>query len=108
MPWLRALLVVFVSVSAAAAEDWPQWLGPRRDCSSREKVPVWKEPLHVLWRAPVGEGHSSPVVADGRVFLHAKVKERDEEQVTAFDADTGRELWKKAYPRGPFSSIFGN
>jgi outer membrane protein assembly factor BamB len=56
---------------------------------------------------PVGDGHSSPVIAGGKVFLHTRVDGKDEEQFTAYDAKTGKELWKKSYKRGPFTSVFG-
>src|SRR5882724_5405080 len=93
MPRICSLFAVLVAAGAAHAEDWPQWLGPRRDGSSAEKVTAWKGPLKVLWTKPVGEGHSSPVVADGKVFLHTKVKDKNEEQLTAFDALKGEVLW---------------
>lgn len=90
------------------AADWPQWLGPHRDGTSAEKVAPWKEAPRVLWRQPVGEGHSGPVVAGGKVFLHAKVKDKNEEELLAWDAATGKQLWRTAYPRVEFTSIFGN
>jgi outer membrane protein assembly factor BamB len=108
MPWFRSLLVLVAGCSVAAAADWPQWLGPHRDGSSPETVAPWKEAPKVLWSQPVGEGHSSPVVAGGRVFLHTRVKDKDEEQVTALDAATGKEVWHTAYPHEKFSSLFGN
>jgi outer membrane protein assembly factor BamB len=62
----------------------------------------------VVWRQPVGAGHSSPVVAGGRVFLHTKVDGKDQEQLTAFDAQTGQPAWTATYDRAAFTSIFGN
>jgi outer membrane protein assembly factor BamB len=100
--------LLLISLSVRAAEDWPQWLGPRRDASSSQVVPSWKGELKVSWRKPVGEGHSSPIIANGKVFYHAKVKDQDAEEVTALNADTGEQIWHAAYPRGKFSSIFGN
>jgi outer membrane protein assembly factor BamB len=108
MPRLCSLLLVLLVCGPAAAADWPQWLGPRRDNSSPEKVRPWKEQPEVLWRHPVGEGNSSPVVAAGRVFIHAKVLDRDEEEVVAFDAASGKELWRTAYKRATFTSLYGN
>jgi outer membrane protein assembly factor BamB len=108
MPWLRSLLLVAVCSPLAGAADWPQWLGPNRDATSKETVAPWKEAPKVLWRQPVGEGHSSPVVAGGKVFLHAKVKDKDEEEVIALDAKTGEPAWRMAYPRAAFKSLFGN
>jgi outer membrane protein assembly factor BamB len=108
MPWLRSLVVVLFWVNLAAAADWPQWLGPNRDGTSPEKVAAWQSPPRVLWRKAVGEGHSSPVVAGGRVFLLSKVKGKDEEAVQAFDVATGNQVWRTAYPKAPFTSLFGN
>ena len=108
MPWLRSLALLFLCTTVSAAADWPQWLGPTRDGVSPEKVAPWKEAPKVLWRQPVGEGHSSPVVADGKVFVHGKVKGKDQEDVQAFDAKSGKPLWKAEYDRGKFENQFGN
>jgi outer membrane protein assembly factor BamB len=108
MPWIRSLPVLLLTATLAAAGDWPQWLGPQRDCSSPETVAAWTEAPHVLWRQPVGEGNSSPVVANGLVYLHSKIKDRNEEEVAAFDARTGKEAWRYPYKRAAFSSLYGN
>lgn len=107
MPWLRSLGFVLLCAGMASAGDWPQWLGPTRNGVTAEKVAPWSQPPKLLWRLPVGEGHSSPIVAGGKVFLHAKVKDKDEEEVIACDAVSGKELWRQAYPRAAFKSIFG-
>jgi outer membrane protein assembly factor BamB len=107
MPRLRCLLLVLMSSSVAAAEDWPQWLGPRRDGSTSEKVMPWKGELKVLWRQSVGEGHSSPVVAGDVVYLHAQVKDSTQEVVSAFASKDGSPVWSKTYDRGNFKSLFG-
>ena len=99
--------VVLMLAAPALAEDWPQWLGPRRDGSSSEKVPTWKEAPKVLWHIPVGAGHSSPIVAGGKVYLHTHVKGKDEEAITAYDLADGKQVWSESYKRGKFSSIFG-
>ena len=107
MPWRRSLFLLSLFVASAPAADWPQWLGPNRDGSSAETVVPWKAPLKILWRKPVGEGHSSPVVAGGKVFLFTKVADKDQEEIAAYDAQGGDLLWHKAYDRAPFSSLFG-
>lgn len=95
---LRAFVLSWLLTFGACAEDWPQWRGPNRDA-------VWSETnvlqifptngLKVRWRAPVGFGYSSPVVAQGRVFVTdsqlAKPKARD--RVLCFDEVTGKSLW---------------
>src|SRR5215475_9686875 len=78
-------LICLLTATAAHAADWPQWLGPNRDGSTTEKVAPWKEPPPVRWRQPVGDGHASPVVANGRVYLFVQPKERDADALVCFD-----------------------
>jgi outer membrane protein assembly factor BamB len=106
MPWMRSLAVVASLAAGASAADWPQWLGPRRDNSSTETVAPWKEAPKAVWRKTVGEGHSSPIVAAGKVFLHTKVKDKDAEEVAAYDAADGKLMWSKQYDRGPLHQGF--
>jgi outer membrane protein assembly factor BamB len=108
MARIGSLLALLACASITHAADWPQWLGATRDASSPEKVPAWQGNPKVLWRQPAGEGHSSPVVAGGRVFLHVKAKDKGEEEVVALDAKTGQELWRRSYARPGFTSFFGN
>jgi outer membrane protein assembly factor BamB len=104
---LLAALAVMSPAARAADADWPQWLGPNRDGTAPARVAAWKGDLPVLWRVPVGEGNSSPVVAGGLVFVHAKVKDKDVEQVQALDAATGKVKWEQSYEKLPFKPLFG-
>ena len=101
-------VTVIAFATAARAEDWPGWLGPHRDNSTTEKIAVWKDPPKLLWKVPAGDGNGSPIVADGKVFVHSKVKGKNAERVEAFDAVTGAPLWDKSYDRPAFSSLYGN
>ncbi len=104
--YLGMLSLLFASPLWAA--DWPQWLGPNRDGSSAEKVGPWKGELKEAWKKPVGEGNSSPIVADGLVYLHVKVKDKDTaETVMAFDAKTGDMKWEQTYEKAKFKPLFG-
>ncbi len=91
-------LLAFGFLQAAAAQDWPQWRGPSRDgFVPASNVPAsWPDSLRRAWRVEIGEGYSSPVVADGRVFVHSR---RDpDEIVMALDLANGRILWQQKYP----------
>jgi outer membrane protein assembly factor BamB len=103
----RTLLALLLLTSAARAEDWPQWLGPKRNGASAEVVSPWKAdaPPKKLWDCLVGPGYSVPVVSAGRVFIHERVKENDEERVFACDAKTGKELWSDTYERATYRSV---
>jgi hypothetical protein len=59
------------------AADWPQWLGPNRNGVTTEKVPAWSAPPNVVWRKEVGNGYSSPIVANGVALVHAAVAKKD-------------------------------
>ena len=55
---------------AVWAGDWPQFRGPNRESvwnESRILQAFSAEGLKILWRAPVTAGHSSPIVAAGRI-----------------------------------------
>jgi outer membrane protein assembly factor BamB len=99
-----ALSIVAGSLLEAAsrADDWPQWRGSARDGVWRESGIMESFPpegLQILWRAEAEGGWSSPVVADGRVFLaDAKVAlPKAEERVRGFDATSGKVLWTYTY-----------
>lgn len=79
---------------------WPQWRGPNRDGISAETG--WRKDWPAdgprqLWKAKVGEGMSSPVVAGGRLFTQGN-DGQDRENLFALDAATGAELWKHSLP----------
>jgi outer membrane protein assembly factor BamB len=103
-----ALVLAFGLSSLAGAADWPQFLGPNRDSGSPEKVGAWKDVPKAVWKKPVGEAHSSPVVSDGTVYAFYKPNGRDAEALAAFDAKTGNLKWEKSYDRAKFSTPFGS
>jgi hypothetical protein len=48
------LLLTLCSSVALQADDWPQFLGLRRDGSSHLSVKAWKDSPKELWKKPVG------------------------------------------------------
>ncbi len=88
--------VLLVCALPAGAQDWPQWRGPNRDGSIEgAALPAsWPERLVRQWAVVVGEGHSSPVAADGRVYQFSRLN--DKETVTALGAG-GKILWRVSY-----------
>src|SRR5688572_9877363 len=101
----RALLVVLVCGTTAAAADWPQWLGPRRDGGTSESVEPWKDAPKEQWKARVGVGFSTPVVSAGKVYVHARINGKDREELIALDAKLGKVIWRTAYDRGLYNSV---
>jgi outer membrane protein assembly factor BamB len=88
--------------NAGRAENWPQWRGTHRDGAWSESGILESFPpggLTILWRAPVELGWSSPVVAQGRVYLTDSYlrKPKTQERVLCFDEATGKPLWAYTY-----------
>ncbi len=74
---------------------WPQFRGPDgQGHASGQGLPLeWSETKNIVWKVPVpGRGWSSPVIADGRVWLTTAtpVKRDTSLRLMAFDVDTGR------------------
>ena len=67
--FLAACSLVLAIAFTLNAADWPQFLGPKRDSTTPEEVSPWTGDLKPLWKMPVGEAHSSPVVVDGIVYI---------------------------------------
>ena len=72
---------------------WPAYRGAARNGRYDHPIQIeWPaDGLPLLWQQPIGGGYASFVVADGRLFTIEQ--RRNREVVTAYDPDTGRELW---------------
>src|SRR6516225_2775168 len=79
------------------AQEWPQWRGPNRDgiVGGYSAPALWPEKLNLKWKVNVGEGHSSPVTAGGRIYLHTRQGER--EVVLCLRPETGEVIWQQGY-----------
>src|SRR5207244_887246 len=100
-----------LSALPARADDWPQWRGPNRDGGWRETGILKSFPpggVTVRWRAPVGWGWSSPVVAQGRVYVTdcAPMLPKAKERILCFEEGTGKPIWTHSsgviYPPNTF------
>ncbi len=116
MNYKATLLVLACLPTFLLADDWPQWMGPKRDSVYRESGVVSSIPadgLKVLWRVPIAGGYAGPAVSAGKVFVSDyQVKSgtnssnpagRDAlagtERLLAIEADTGKTLWSYQYDR---------
>jgi outer membrane protein assembly factor BamB len=84
------------------AADWPQFRGPNRDGAWNETGILQTFPaegLKISWRAPVGRGFSSPVVARGKVYVTdvQLTPPTAKERVLCFDEANGKLLWTHQY-----------
>lgn len=85
----------------AVADDWPFFRGPDFNGISTETDWTDQWPASgpsVAWRAEVGAGASSVVIAENRLFTMGSRGGQNEDVVWCFDAASGRVLWEFAYP----------
>jgi outer membrane protein assembly factor BamB len=94
------MLQIVVAICAFGAGDWPQFRGPNSDGhAAGPATPLeWSDTKNVAWKVPVpGLGWSSPVVADGRVFLTTAVPNGEglSLRAMALDVRTGKVVWDR-------------
>lgn len=93
---VAALAILTARIASAQDVSWPQFRGPDGQGHSTERgVPLeWSETRNIAWKTPIpGLGWSSPVVANGKVWLTTAIDERGISlRVLAFDAATGKEV----------------
>ncbi len=73
---------------------WTEFRGPDRDGHYTQQPIRTDWPaggLTQMWKQPIGGGYASFAIANNRVYTIEQ--RRDREAVTAYDVDTGRELW---------------
>lgn len=96
--FLCAGLFIGAASISSSAQDWTQWRGPNRDgvVPAAAFPKTWPASLKLKWKVPVGIGHASPVTAGSRVYTHSR--QEDNEVVSCLDIETGKLLWRDAYP----------
>ena len=74
--------------TSSSAEDWPTF----RASAGRTGIVATTVPsdLSEQWRIEIGGPLTSPVIADGRLYVAAK----DQHTIHARDAETGTEIWQ--------------
>ena len=83
---------------APASNYWTNFRGPKRDGKYDETTISTNWPssgLPVVWKQPVGVGHASFVVAEGKAYTIEQ--RRSQEVVAAYDINNGRELWTQKW-----------
>jgi outer membrane protein assembly factor BamB len=87
----------WLCLTNAAAEDWPQWRGPRGDGTSGERdLPIrWGTDEQVAWKIPLAEpGNSTPIVFQDRVFMTQPVAKQQRRTLLCLNRGDGRLLWE--------------
>jgi outer membrane protein assembly factor BamB len=80
------------------AENWPCFRGPSRQGISQESdVPLhWSATNNIVWKVPIpGQGYSSPIVFDKRVYVTTATDEGSSLHLLCIDTETGMVYWDK-------------
>jgi len=117
---MRKVLILAAALAEAflmvpvVAEDWPQWMGPKRNNQwgiqgAPKEFPAGG--LKPLWSTKVSGGYSGPAVVADRVYVTDLVTSGDTkndnfgrksfqgtERVLCIDNKNGEVLWKHEYP----------
>jgi len=78
---MRAAVALLSCTILSAATDWQQFRGP--DAGVAEDAPLpekWSTTESIVWKLDIpGRGWSSPIVADGRIYLTSVIAAQSEE-----------------------------
>ncbi|HRV89629.1 MAG TPA: PQQ-like beta-propeller repeat protein [Prolixibacteraceae bacterium] len=92
---LGSAALLFLSMMIVPDDGDNGWRGMNRDGKVEGfSVPAtWPGMLNQDWQVPVGLGDASPVLADGRIYLHTK---KDSSEVAlCLEAATGKVIWEQ-------------
>ena len=88
-----AFSVLLCASASADTSVWSEFRGSARDgTSAATGLPLtWSETEHIVWKTELpGEGHSSPVAENGRVWLTHSPDEGKSRHVLCVDFGTGK------------------
>src|SRR5258708_6118336 len=108
-------LTILLLAALPVYGQWPQFRGPNASgVAAARNLPVeFSSEKNAVWRVDLPPGHSSPVIAGGRIFLTAvenesptrigRDKAADSGQgqllTICLDRATGKVLWRNPIPR---------
>ena len=104
--WTRRFSYLIALASAvpffAPAENWPHWRGPNRSGVTAESSgwsngqPWPSSSRRPAWKTNTGQGASSPVVIETRLFAFGW--ENGKDTISCLDTASGKQLWRQSYP----------
>jgi outer membrane protein assembly factor BamB len=84
--------------AGAVTEDWPHFLGPHLNATTRETALLDRWPAggpKKIWEMERGEGYACPVFAGGRLVYFHRIGDR--ETIDCLEPETGRRFWRRDY-----------
>jgi len=93
--------LALMMMDAHGNDAWPQWRGPARTALLPEGAALPERlsgdgGLTEVWSATLGPSYSGPVISDG-ILITTETVDAQQERVTAIEAATGKELWRREW-----------
>ena len=86
---------------SALTGKWTRFRGADFDNINKEKIKLidkWgANGPKINWKVNLGEGHSAPVIYNGKVYILDYEETKKSDALRCFSLETGKELWKRAY-----------
>lgn len=98
---LFGVLLVLTMTPWLWSANWPAWRGPAgTGISTETNLPLkWSPTENVTWKTPLpGEGNSTPITWNDRVFLTCPVNQGKVRRLICLDRSDGRVLWQHDVP----------
>src|SRR5436190_1702983 len=92
------VVLCLMAASPARAENWPQFRGPTGQGISNEKsLPMrWSSHSNLVWQTAIpGEGWSSPIIWNDKIFITCATEQGTMCRVIAVDRKSGKVIWNK-------------
>ncbi len=95
---MLSLAVMVWFAQTVLAQNWTQWRGANRDghVAAFFEPSAWPDSLKSIWRIDAGAGLSSPVAANGKIFL--LTRDGEDEVVSCYLLADGSRIWQQRYP----------
>lgn len=101
------VVAVVIGTASIHGEEWPQFRGRNATgiaAESSSPPVVFSTEKNVAWSVELGKGVACPIISNGRVFA-TTMTDGGRFAVLAFDAVSGKEIWKKEFETGKLPQI---
>ena len=94
---IRLIFLSFIFIfKLLNAEEWKSFRGPTGMGVTEQKIPTSWGPSSILWKKSIpGEGQSSVVEANDRIFLTASKNSGNQRSLLCFSKNEGNLIWER-------------
>ncbi|MEM7601601.1 MAG: PQQ-binding-like beta-propeller repeat protein, partial [Verrucomicrobiota bacterium] len=101
LPKMRIIIcfLLLSSLSALAEVTWPEFRGPNMDGTVEGSLPTeWSEEKNITWQRDIhGLGWSTPIIADGKIWLTTATEAGHQMSVICLDEKSGEVLLDRVF-----------